>query len=74
MNCTYYLRSYPDPRKDMPAGMLSLETHRTPEYDRQFHCNVYGKAVFLRQLSIDEQQEHDMMPDPRNHLAAMRKG
>lgn len=71
---TYYFRSQPDPRKVLPEKMLSVETHREPEYERRFHCDVYGKAVFLRQLSIAEMQEHDLMPDPRNHLHAVRKG
>lgn len=71
---TYYFRSCPDPRKVLPEKMLSAETHREPEYDHRFHCDVYGKAVFLRQLSIAEMQEHGLMPDPRNHLHAVRKG
>lgn len=70
----YFFRTVHDPRKDMPAGMLSLETHRTPQYDHRFHCSIFGKAVFLRPLSIEEMQEHDLIPDPRNHLAAVRKG
>lgn len=74
MTYTYYFRSLPDPRKVMPEKMLSMETHRKPEYDHRFHRDIYGKAVFLRQLSIAEMQEHDLMPDPRNHLAAARKG
>lgn len=74
MTYTYYFRSLPDPRKVMPEKMLSMETHRKPEYDHRVHRDIYGKAVFLRQLSIAEMQEHDLMPDPRNHLAAARKG
>ena len=58
----------------MPEKLLSMEAHREPEYDHRFHCDIYGKAVFLRPLSIDEQQEHDLIPDARNHLHAVRKG
>lgn len=74
MTYTYYFRSLPDPRKVLPEKMLSMETHREPEYDRRFHCDVYGKAVFLRPLSVEEQTECYLIPDPRNHLVAVRKG
>lgn len=74
MTYTYFFRALPDPRKVMPEKMLSKETHRKLEYDHRFHRDIYGKAVFLRQLSIDEMQEHGLIPDPRNHLAAVRKG
>lgn len=70
---TYYFREKPDPKKDLPEKMLSMEVHRKPEYNHLTRCDVYGKAVFLRPLSLDEQIACYLIPDPRNHLAAMMK-
>jgi hypothetical protein len=68
---TYYFRSQPDPKKDMPEKMLSMEVHRKPEYNHLTRCDVYGSAAFSRPLSLEEQMEHDLIPDPRNHLAGV---
>ena len=70
----YYLRTPPDLTQPMPEGMRKMIFHRKPEYDHRFHCDIFGKAVFLRQLSIEEMQAHGLIPDPKNHLAAARKG
>lgn len=68
---TYYFRSQPDLTAPMPDGMIKLRFVREPEFDLRFHCAVYGCVVFSRPLSTEEQNEHDLIPDPRNHLAGV---
>jgi hypothetical protein len=71
MPYTYYFRSRPDLTAPMPDGMSKLRFLREPEFDLRFHCAVYGSVVFSRPLSTEEQNEHDLIPDPRNHLAGV---
>ena len=68
---TYYFRSPPDLTAPMPDGMSKLRFVREPEFELRFHCDVYGSAAFSRPLSLEEQMEHDLILDPRNHLAGV---
>ena len=70
----YYFRSCPDLTTPMATGLIKVIFYQEPAYNRRFHCNVYGKAAFRRPLSIEEQNQHDLIPEPRNHLHGVMKG
>ena len=73
MSYIYFFRSHPDPLA-LSEGYTEVHVWSAPAWDGRFHRDVYGYAVFNRSLSHAELEQYDLIPDPRNHLAAVRKG
>ena len=70
---TYYFRSNPR-TQTIPEGYSGKKVYKESVWDCRFQCVIHGHVGYPRPLSQDEQQEHGLIPDPRNYLAAVRKG